>query len=1019
MFFRTVHRGTKPPFVLSRRIRTITTRFNNISVQQLDLNQIKSKKSHVSNFPKSFRKFSSTPLKYDAFSPLDTFPRRHNGPSDTEIKAMLETIDVKDMEELVLKTVPANIRSKDALALEEGLTESELMERLKRIASKNKVYKSYIGMGYANTIVPSVILRNILESPGWYTQYTPYQPEISQGRLESLLNFQTMVTDLTGMDLANASLLDEGTAAAEAMLISFSARKQKCKTFFVDERCHPQTIACLQTRSEGFGINVIVGDALKYDFENKHKNDLAGVLVQYPATDGNIYDYSDFSARIHSLGGQVVCATDLLALTLLIPPGEWGADIAVGNSQRFGVPLGYGGPHAAFFACKDQLKRRMPGRLVGVSRDASGNKAYRLSLQTREQHIRREKATSNICTAQALLANMAAMYAIYHGPEGITAIAKRIHNLTTALGEEIKQMGYFIKNGAFFDTLNVHIEGGADDIIQKALNSNINFRRVDNNTVGITLDETVLKEDVLDIIQIFSKDSNKKSNLGVPDKPNIPQKFIRTSQFMQHQVFNSYHSETEMLRYIYHLQSKDLSLAHSMIPLGSCTMKLNATTEMIPITWPEFANIHPFVPAYQAEGYKILIKELEHDLAVITGFDGISLQPNSGAQGEYTGLRIIGAYHKSKGDDKRNVCLIPVSAHGTNPASAAMAGMEVVPVKCENNGDLDMKDLEEKATKFKDRLAAFMVTYPSTFGVFESGVVKACEIIHQNGGQVYMDGANLNAQIGLCTPAGIGADVCHLNLHKTFCIPHGGGGPGVGPVGVKSHLVPFLPGHPVVKTGGDKCIGPVSAAPFGSPNILPISWAYIKMMGSKGLTSATHIALLNANYMAVRLSNHYKILYTNQQRMCAHEFIIDIRPFQKTAGIEAIDIAKRLQDYGFHSPTMSWPVANTLMVEPTESESKAELDRFCDAMISIREEIKSIENGQQPKGNNILTNSPHAIETLIKTTWDKAYSREQAAFPLNYLKTHKFWPSVGRLDDAFGDRNLICSCPPVEDYLEK
>ncbi|GBC02179.1 hypothetical protein RclHR1_00450014 [Rhizophagus clarus] len=1020
MFYRTVCRGTKPPLVLSRRIRTVTTRFNNISVQQLGLNRNKSKNiiSHFSNLPRSFREFSSTQLKYDAFSPLDTFPRRHNGPSDAEIEVMLETIGVKNMEELVLKTVPASIQSKEPLALEEGLTESELIERLKRIASKNKVYKSYIGMGYTNTIVPSVILRNILESPGWYTQYTPYQPEISQGRLESLLNFQTMVTDLTGMDLANASLLDEGTAAAEAMLISFSARKQKYNTFFVDEKCHPQTIACLQTRSEGFGINIVVGDALKYDFENKHKNDLAGVLVQYPATDGNINDYSDFSAKIHSLGGQVVCATDLMALTLLIPPGEWGADIAIGNSQRFGVPLGYGGPHAAFFACKEQLKRRMPGRLVGVSRDSSGNNAYRLSLQTREQHIRREKATSNICTAQALLANMAAMYAIYHGPEGITAIAKRIHNLTNALAEEVKKMGYFIKNEAFFDTLNVHIEESADDIIRKALASNINFRRVDDNTVGITLDETVLKEDVLDIIQIFSKDSNKTSNLGVPDKQNIPQKFIRTSQFMQHQVFNSYHSETAMLRYIYHLQSKDLSLAHSMIPLGSCTMKLNATTEMIPITWPEFANIHPFVPAYQARGYEMLIKELEHDLAVVTGFDGISLQPNSGAQGEYTGLRIIGAYHKSKGDDKRNVCLIPVSAHGTNPASAAMAGMEVVPVKCENNGDLDMKDLEEKATKFKDRLAAFMVTYPSTFGVFESGVVKACEIIHKNGGQVYMDGANLNAQIGLCTPAGIGADVCHLNLHKTFCIPHGGGGPGVGPVGVKSHLVPFLPGHPVVKTGGDKCIGPVSAAPFGSPDILPISWAYIKMMGSKGLTSATHIALLNANYMAVRLSNHYKILYTNQQGMCAHEFIIDVRPFQRTAEIEAIDIAKRLQDYGFHSPTMSWPVANTLMIEPTESESKAELDRFCDAMISIREEIKSIENGQQPKGDNILTNSPHTIETLIKTTWNKAYSREQAAFPLSYLKTRKFWPSVGRLDDAFGDRNLICSCPPVEDYFK-
>ncbi|CAG8620487.1 10290_t:CDS:10 [Funneliformis mosseae] len=1004
MFYRAIYRRTKTSLILSRRLRTIATHVTpstnvmHVSTQRLTSNRINLKNiTHISNLPKTFRTFSSTPLKCDAFSPLDTFPQRHNGSSDAEIKEMLDTIGVKDMEELVNKTIPANIRSTQALALEGGLTESELLKRLGDIASKNKVYKSYIGMGYTNTIVPSVILRNILESPGWYTQYTPYQPEISQGRLESLLNFQTMVTDLTSMDIANASLLDEGTAAAEAMLMSFSAGKQKRHTFFVDEKCHPQTIACLQTRAEGFGINVIIGDVLKYEFENQHPNDLAGVLVQYPATDGSINDYSDLSTKIHSLGGQVVCATDLMALSLLTPPGEWGADIALGNSQRFGVPLGYGGPHAAFFACKDQHKRRMPGRLVGVSRDANGNKAYRLSLQTREQHIRREKATSNICTAQALLANMSAMYAIYHGPEGIIAIAKRIHTLTNALAEEIKRMGYSIKNDAFFDTLNVHIENGADDIIRKAAAANINFRKVDNNTVGITLDEAVIKQDVLEIIQIFSKDLYKNSDLQPANKAAIPQKFIRTSPFMQHQVFNSHHSETEMLRYIYHLQSRDLSLVHSMIPLGSCTMKLNATTEMIPITWPEFANMHPFVPDNQAEGYKILIKELEKDLAIITGFDGISLQPNSGAQGEYTGLRVIGAYHKSRGDDKRNVCLIPVSAHGTNPASAAMAGMEVVPVKCENNGDLDMKDLEEKATKYKDSLAAFMVTYPSTFGVFENGVVKACEIIHQNGGQVYMDGANLNAQIGLCTPADIGMDVCHLNLHKTFCIPHGGGGPGVGPIGVKSHLVPFLPGHPVVKTGGNKCIGPVAAAPFGSPDILPISWAYIKMMGGKGLTAATHLALLNANYMAIRLSNHYKILFTNQNGMCAHEFIIDIRPFQKTAGIEAIDIAKRLQDYGFHSPTMSWPVPNTLMIEPTESESKAELDRFCDAMISIREEISSIENGQQPIDNNVLTNSPHTIETLISTTWDKAYSREQAAFPMKILTTHKFWPSVGRL----------------------
>ncbi|CAG8554170.1 14377_t:CDS:2, partial [Dentiscutata heterogama] len=941
------------------------------------------------------QKFSSSSRTYDAFSPLDTFPRRHNGSSDSDVKRMLDLVGVKDMEELASKTVPANILSKKPLALENGLTENELLKKLKNIASKNKIYKSYIGMGYTDTIVPPVILRNILESPGWYTQYTPYQPEISQGRLESLLNFQTMVTDLTGMYIANASLLDEGTAAAEAMLKAYSAGKQKQHTFFVDEKCHPQTIACLQTRAECFKIKVIVGNALNYDFD-QHDKDLSGILVQYPATDGTINDYTELANKIHSMGGQLICATDLLALTLLVPPGEWGADIAIGNSQRFGVPLGYGGPHAAFFACKEQHVRRIPGRLVGVSRDPSGNKAYRLSLQTREQHIRRERATSNICTAQALLANMAAMYGVYHGPEGVKAIAKRIHDFTNTLAAEIKHHGYTIKTDHFFDTLNVHIENGSDEIYKKALNAGINLRKVDDFTIGITLDETVTKDDLVNLIRVFAKDSTYIPSLVDVKKSNIPKQFIRTSPFMQHQVFNSYHSETEMLRYIYHLQSKDLSLAHSMISLGSCTMKLNATTEMIPVTWPEFANIHPFVPIDQAEGYKILIQELERDLAETTGFDGVSLQPNSGAQGEYAGLRVIGAYHKSRGDEKRDVCLIPDSAHGTNPASAAVSGMSVLNVKC-NNGDLDMKDLEEKARKYKDRLAAFMVTYPSTFGVFENGVVEACEIIHNYGGQVYMDGANMNAQIGLCKPADIGADVCHLNLHKTFCIPHGGGGPGVGPIGVKSHLVPFLPGHPVIKTGGEKSIGPVSAAPFGSPNILPISWAYIKMMGSEGLKSATYHALLNANYMVRRLSEHYKILYTNQNGMCAHEFIVDIRPFATSADIHAIDIAKRLQDYGFHSPTMSWPVSNTLMIEPTESESKVELDRFCDAMIAIRNEIREIELGKQPKGDNILTNAPHTIQTLVKPTWDKAYTREQAAFPVKSLRERKFWPTVGRL----------------------
>nr|CAG8469024.1 14914_t:CDS:10 [Entrophospora candida] len=943
------------------------------------------------------RNLSSTIPKLDLFSPLDTFPRRHNGSSETEIKSMLDTVGVKNMDDLVSKTVPENVKSENLLNLQQkGLSETQLLKYLKSIASKNKIYKSYIGMGYTDVIVPPVILRNILESPGWYTQYTPYQPEISQGRLESLLNFQTMVTDLTGMDIANASLLDEGTAAAEAMLITCAATKQKHSTFFIDENCHPQTIACVQTRAECFGINIIIGDALNYDFTQQ--KDLSGILIQ--AT-GSINDYSSLADTIHSLGAQVVCATDLMALALLKPPGEWGADIAVGNSQRFGVPLGYGGPHAAFFACRDKNKRRMPGRLIGVSKDSSGNKAYRLTLQTREQHIRREKATSNICTAQALLANMAAMYAIYHGPKGILDIAERIHYLTTTLADQLSKIGYTIKTKHYFDTLNIHVDNGSDSIIQKGLDAHINLRKVDDKTVGITLDEAVTKEDLENLIKIFAVYENKvpkTPDLSENTNSTIPKQLIRTSSFLQHEIFNSYHSETEMLRYIYHLQSKDLSLAHSMIPLGSCTMKLNATTEMIPITWPEFTNIHPFAPIDQTEGYRILINELENDLASLTGFDGVSLQPNSGAQGEYTGLRVIDAYHKSNGQNRRNICLIPVSAHGTNPASAAMAGMEVVPIKCEINGDLNIKDLEEKALKYKDNLSAFMVTYPSTFGVFEDTVVEACDIIHKHGGQVYMDGANLNAQIGLCKPADIG------------------GGPGVGPIGVKSHLVPFLPGHPIIKTGGEKCIGPVSAAPFGSADILPISWAYIKMMGGEGLKLATELALLNANYMARRLSNHYKILFTNKNGMCAHEFIIDIRPFEKTAGIQAIDIAKRLQDYGFHSPTMSWPVPNTLMIEPTESESKAELDRFCDAMIAIREEINEIEKGKQPKGDNTLTNSPHTIETLVKSTWDKAYSREQAVYPIKYLKQKKFWPTVGRLDDAYGDRNLMCSCPPIEDY---
>ncbi|CAG8517879.1 10972_t:CDS:2 [Paraglomus occultum] len=879
------------------RIATRSTRILSLNslIHPLTLRAPSSRQSRVYQSP-LLKKFSTTIRQRNAFAPLDTFARRHNGSVEGDIEVMLDVVGVKDMDELVTKTIPSNIRSTRRLHLDNALTESELLGRLKEIASKNKVYKSYIGMGYADTVVPPVILRNVLESPGWYTQYTPYQPEISQGRLESLLNFQTMVSDITGLPISNASLLDEGTAAAEAMRMCYLHKSKKRHTFFVDENCHPQTIACVQTRAEAFNINIKIGNALTYDFE-QHKDDLAGVLIQYPATDGSINDYSSFAKKIHSYGGQVVCATDLMALTMLVPPGEWGADIALGNSQRFGVPLGYGGPHAAFFAVAKHYERKMPGRLVGVSHDSHGVKAYRLALQAREQHIRREKATSNICTAQALLANMAAMYGVYHGPEGIKAIGKRIHNLTTILADGLAQLGYPIKTRQFFDTLAVHVEEGSDVIINKALEFGINLRKIDSSTVGITLDETVIKQDLERLINIFSKPKVTAPDLAAiaeKSRSAVATQFLRKSPFMQHQVFNSYHSETEMLRYIHYLQAKDLSLVHSMIPLGSCTMKLNATTEMIPVTWPEFANIHPFAPSEQTKGYEKLIKELEHDLADITGYDGVSIQPNSGAQGEYAGLRVIRAYHQSRGDNDRNICLIPVSAHGTNPASAAMAGMDVIIVKCKTNGDLDMEDLEKNAAKYKDRLAAFMVTYPSTYGVFETGVTEACDIIHKYGGQVYMDGANLNAQIGLCTPAEIGADVCHLNLHKTLCIPHGGGGPGMGPICVKSHLIPFLPGHPLKHVGGEKAIGPISAAPYGSAAILPISWAYIKMMGADGLTQATKLALLNANYMARRLAPYYKILYTNNNGMCAHEFIIDIGPF-RTIKISALDIAKRLQ----------------------------------------------------------------------------------------------------------------------------
>ncbi|KAJ3343653.1 glycine decarboxylase subunit P [Gonapodya sp. JEL0774] len=943
---------------------------------------------------------------------------------------MLATVGSPSIDDLISKTVPPTIRSSSVPAIGEPITETQLLAQLKAIAKKNLVYKSYIGLGYANTITPPVILRNIMENPGWYTQYTPYQPEIAQGRLESLINFQTVVTDLTGLPVANASLLDEGTAATEAMLIAFSVHHRRRTTFLCDRATNPQTIACLRSRAEPFGINVVVGNAVSWEGDDlgievgqkakgKGWDDVMGVLVQYPTSDGRVPDYSTLAATAHRHKSLLVAATDLLSLAVLQPPGEWGADIALGNAQRFGVPLGYGGPHAAFFAVKDDLKRRMPGRLVGVSKDAQGKVAYRLALQTREQHIRREKATSNICTAQALLANMAAMYAVWHGPEGIKDIALRVHHLTAILAQGLNQLNYSVANAdSFFDTLTVRLDYPVSELVSFAQEHGINLR-IDSEengsgTVGVTLDETVTKQDLQDLLKVFALGSVRRRMLATDGTEpsvdalaaarfssaersfNFSPKLARTSTFLTHPVFSAHHSETEMLRYIMHLQSKDLSLADAMIPLGSCTMKLNATTEMIPVTWPEFANLHPFVPKEQALGYQTLFEELEYSLAKITGFDAISLQPNSGAQGEYAGLRVIRAYHESRGDFKRNICLIPVSAHGTNPASAAMCGMEVVVVKCDPTGSLDAEDLKAKASLHKDKLAAIMITYPSTYGVFEQGVREVCELIHSYGGQVYMDGANMNAQVGLCSPGDIGADVCHLNLHKTFTIPHGGGGPGMGPIGVKAHLAPFLPGHPLAKVGGGSAIGPISAAPWGSASILPISWAYIRMMGDTGLKKATEYAILNANYMAKRLEPHYKILFRNENGFCAHEFIIDARPFSTSAGIEAVDIAKRLHDYSFHSPTMSWPVGNTLMVEPTESEPRSELDRFCDAMIAIRHEIAEIESGKQPRENNVLTNAPHTQEVLLAEKWDRPYSREQAAYPVASLRKRKFWPTVSR-----------------------
>lgn len=945
------------------------------------------------------------------------FSQRHVGPTSEKIQQMLAVLAISSLEDLIDKTVPQKIRYQQPLNLPKSLSESAALAQIKEIISQNQVFRSFIGMGYYDCITPPVILRNILENPGWYTAYTPYQAEIAQGRMEALLNFQTMVTDLTGLEIANASLLDEATAAAEAMSMSYGLCKTKAEAFFVDSNCHPQNIELVKTRAQPLGIEVIVGDFRTFTFDKP----VFGALLQYPATDGAIYDYRDFVAKVHELGGLVTVAADLLSLTLLTPPGEFGADVVVGNTQRFGVSLGYGGPHAAYFATKEAYKRQTPGRIVGVSQDANGNSALRLALQTREQHIRREKATSNICTAQVLLAVMAGMYAVYHGPDGLKEIAENIHNLTLKLAEGLKQLGYKIGAESFFDTIRITV--GADsplksakEIIDAAENLGINFRTFDEQTVGISLDETTTETDVQNIWQIFAGGEKLPDIENENISPVSQSAYARTSSYLTHPVFNSYHSETELLRYIHRLQSKDLSLTTSMIPLGSCTMKLNATAEMIPVTWPEFAKIHPFAPTSQTKGYQIMFEQLEEWLAEITGFAAISLQPNAGSQGEYTGLLVIREYHAHRGEAHRNVCLIPDSAHGTNPASAVMSGLKVVVVKCDRQGNIDIDDLQKKAEQHKDNLAAMMITYPSTHGVFEEDIVDICEIIHGFGGQVYMDGANMNAQVGLCRPAEIGADVCHLNLHKTFCIPHGGGGPGMGPIGVKSHLAPFLPGHSVINIGGENSSGAVSAAPWGSASILPISWMYIAMMGADGLTDATKIAILNANYIAQRLDDYYPVLYKGKYGFIAHECILDLRPLKKSAGIEVEDIAKRLMDYGFHAPTVSWPVAGTIMVEPTESESKEELDRFCDAMISIRQEIEEIETGKADKEDNLLKNAPHTAESLMVDEWQHGYSRQRAAYPAPWTREHKFWPSVGRVDNAFGDRNFVCSCLPIEAY---
>ncbi|NBD17041.1 MAG: aminomethyl-transferring glycine dehydrogenase [Cyanobacteria bacterium] len=950
----------------------------------------------------------------------DQFVNRHVDPTSEEIDQMLKALGFSSLDALIDETVPSSIRLQKPLDLPEQKSEHEALKQLRAIASENQVFRSFIGMGYYDCITPAAIQRNILENPGWYTAYTPYQPEIAQGRLEALLNFQTMISDLTGLEIANASLLDEATAAAEAMSMSVGVSKSKATTFFVSEECHPQTIEVLQTRAQPLGLDILVGNHREFDFSTP----IFGALLQYPTTEGKICDYRDFVEKAHEQKALVTVAADPLSLALLTPPGEWGADIAVGSTQRFGVPLGYGGPHAAYFATKEKYKRQLPGRLVGVSKDTQGKPALRLALQTREQHIRRDRATSNICTAQVLLAVIASMYGVYHGPDGIKRIAEKVHRLTVTLAEGLKRIGYTIADEPYFDTLKIETENAPQTqqaILQAAEQQQINLRSYADGAVGVSLDETTTVEEVTSLLQLFAGKDTLPFSLEelVPELTfEFPELFNRTSSYLTEAVFNQYHSETKLVRYLNHLQSKDLSLTTSMIPLGSCTMKLNAAAEMYPVTWAEFGKIHPFAPKSQTKGYQTLFEQLETWLSEITGFADISLQPNAGAQGEYTGLLVIRQYHQTRGQGHRNICLIPESAHGTNPASAVMCGMKVVPIQCNERGDIDLDDLRTKAEKHSDNLAALMVTYPSTHGVFETEIQTICETVHQHGGQVYLDGANMNAQLGLCRPGDYGADVCHLNLHKTFCIPHGGGGPGMGPIGVQDHLKPFLPRHPVIETGGEQAIGAVAAAPWGSPSILPISWMFIAMMGGTGLTHASKVAILNANYMAHRLDEHYPVLYKGNADLVAHECIIDLRLVKKSANIGVDDIAKRLMDFGFHAPTVSWPVAGTMMIEPTESESKEELDRFCDAMIAIRKEIAAIETGEVDAEDNVLKHAPHTHEMLIGDDWQRPYSREKAAYPSDWLRDYKFWPSVGRIDNAFGDRNLVCSCVGMEAYTE-